>query len=63
MLVLARKTGESIEFSLEEGIDPSTPISEVFKDGPIEVLLLNGGRVKLGITASDLIHVKRGDLK
>ena len=63
-LVLRRRVGESILISPQDGIDPATPISEIFADGPIEITIneIIGSRVSLDISAPDEILILRDEL-
>ncbi|NJO12303.1 MAG: carbon storage regulator [Gammaproteobacteria bacterium] len=40
MLVLSRRPDESIEIGPAEGIDPRMTLSELFANGPIQIILL-----------------------
>ena len=53
MLVLSRRTEESIEIQLADGADGSMTLAQLFADGPILIMLLGGTgrRIKLGIEA------------
>ena len=42
MLIVSRRNAESILIEPAEGIDPSTPLGEVFGDGPIEITIFSG---------------------
>ncbi len=41
MLVLTRKSGESILIRLSDEVDPDTPVRDLFQKGPIRIQLLN----------------------
>lgn len=64
MLVLARKRGETIRIDLMEGVDPQTPVGELFAAGAIEVTIasIKGTQVKIGIQAEQRFRVLRGEL-
>lgn len=64
MLVLARKSGETIRIDLMEGVDPHTPVGELFAAGAIEVTIasIKGTQVKIGIQAEQRFRVLRGEL-
>lgn len=65
MLVVSRRTDETIEIKPAEGIDPATTIRELFAKGAIEITLLggNGRRVKVGIQAPEELAIRRKDEK
>jgi sRNA-binding carbon storage regulator CsrA len=44
MLILTRKPGESVIIQPDESLDPETPVRELFRDGPIEVIVRNFGK-------------------
>lgn len=64
MLSLARKSGEFIYLSLSEEIDPSTPISEFFKSGPIVIGVsdIQTNQVRIGIQADRAFNIIRSEL-
>ena len=37
MLILTRRIGETLFIDLSDGVDPSTPVGDLFADGPVEV--------------------------
>jgi len=53
MLVLTRRPGESILIDISEDLDPSTPVSALFENGPIEVRVMSqkASTVRIGIDA------------
>ena len=61
MLVLTRRVGETLFIDLSDAVDPSTPVGELFIDGPVEVAVLdvNGSQVKVGVEAPEDVHVVR----
>lgn len=64
MLVLARNPGETIRIDLMEGVDPRTPVGELFAAGAIEVTIagVKGMQVKIGIQAERRFRILRGEL-
>lgn len=65
MLILTRKTGQIIRIELNPGIDPTTPIGEIFADGAIEIIVaqVRGSYIRLGITAPLSLAILRDELK
>lgn len=63
MLIVSRRNAESILIEPAEGIDPATPLSEVFNDGPIEITIFSGAghRVKMGVDAPRALSIWRKD--
>lgn len=63
MLVLTRKIGQCIDIELHESLDPATPIGELFRDGPIKVMVthLSGEQVRIGIRANRGFLILRDD--
>jgi sRNA-binding carbon storage regulator CsrA len=63
MLVLTRRTDESIEIHLADGADGSMTLTQLFADGPILIMLLGGSgrRVKMGIEAPEQLSIRRKD--
>jgi sRNA-binding carbon storage regulator CsrA len=63
MLVLSRRTDESIEMQPAEDADRSMTLAQLFADGPILIVLLGGSgrRVKLGIEAPEQLSIRRTD--
>ena len=64
MLILTRTSEQSIIFTLDESIDPQTPIGEIFEDFGIEFLVseINSHTVKLGVIAPASIKILRAEL-
>ena len=64
MLVLTRRTGESIFIFPSAELDANVPISELFKDGPIQLTLtrVNGNQARLGIIAPDSLTIAREEV-
>lgn len=63
MLVVSRRSDESIQIKLADGVDDSLTIRDLFAKGPIEITLLggNGRRVKMGIAAPPELCIRRKD--
>ena len=64
MLVLSRRIGESILIYPSDELDPDTPISALFKDGPIQLTLtrVSGNQARLGIAAPNSLTIARAEL-
>jgi sRNA-binding carbon storage regulator CsrA len=64
MLVLTRRSGQSVRLAPDPALDPATPISELFRDGPIHIHVyhMEGGRIRLGIEADPGIVILRDEL-
>jgi sRNA-binding carbon storage regulator CsrA len=64
MLVLSRRTNESIVIEPADSADVSTTLAQLFANGPILITLLGGigGRVKMGIEAPELLSIRRNDV-
>jgi sRNA-binding carbon storage regulator CsrA len=63
MLVLSRRTDESIEIQPAEDADRSMTVAQLFADGPILITLLgiSRHRFKLGIEAPEQLAIRRTD--
>ena len=63
MLVVSRRSEESIQIKLADGADGSLTLNDLFSKGPIEITLLggNGRRVKMGIAAPPELSIRRKD--
>lgn len=63
MLVVSRRSDESILIKLADGVDGSLTLKDLFSKGPIEITLLggNGRRVKMGIDAPPELSIRRKD--
>jgi sRNA-binding carbon storage regulator CsrA len=61
MLVLTRRTNESIVIEPADGADVSITLPQLFANGPILITLFGGtgGRVKMGIEAPELLSIRR----
>ena len=64
MLVLSRRTDESILIQPAEGTDSTMTLRELFANGPIQITLLGGSgrRVKVGIEAPEQLAIRRKDI-
>ena len=64
MLVLTRRPGESILIDIPEDLDPNTPVSELFANGPMEVRILSrkASTVRIGIDAPEELEIMRSEL-
>jgi sRNA-binding carbon storage regulator CsrA len=64
MLVLSRRTDESIVIEPADGADVSMTLAQLFANGPILITLLGGTgrRVKMGIDAPRQLSIRRRDL-
>ncbi len=64
MLMIARREGETLEFTLSPDIDPATPIGEVLGGHPIRITVdeMRSNQVALAIDAPQAILVLRGEL-
>ena len=62
MLVLTRKSGQRLTINLQGSLDPATPIGELFRAGPIEVIVgrIDGDKVRIGINAHQDLLITRG---
>lgn len=63
MLVLSRRSEESIVIAPAEGVDSDLTLKDLFANGPIQITLLggNGRRVKMGIDAPAELSIRRKD--
>ena len=61
MLVLSRRTDESIEIQPEDGADLNMTLAQLFADGPILIMFLGGTgrRIKMGIEAPEQLSIRR----
>lgn len=64
MLILTRRSGQSIRLMPDPGLDPATLVSELFRDGPIQIYVwyMDEDRLRLGIEAPVRIVVLRDEL-
>ncbi|MEM7611959.1 MAG: carbon storage regulator [Pseudomonadota bacterium] len=63
MLIVSRRNAESILIEPAKDIDPSTPVCEVFGDGPIQITIFSGAgnRIKMGVDAPSSLSIWRQD--
>ena len=63
MLVIRRRSDESIVIQPAEGADANMTLAELFANGPIQITLLGGtGRqIKMGIEAPEHLAIRRKD--
>jgi sRNA-binding carbon storage regulator CsrA len=61
MLVVSRRSDESIQIKLADGVDGTLTLNDLFAKGPIEITLLggNGRRVKMGIAVPPELSIRR----
>ncbi len=64
MLILTRCRGEAIRLLPHPGLNPATPIGELFKNGPIRIVIVDIGpnRMQIGIEANPGFTVIRDEL-
>lgn len=64
MLILTRRSRQSIRLVPDPDIDPATPIGEIFRDGPIQIYVwhMDEDRIRVGIEAPARIIVLRDEL-
>ena len=64
MLVVRRRSDESIIIQPAEGADANMTLAQLFANGPIQITLLGGtGRhVKMGIEAPEHLAIRRKDV-
>lgn len=65
MLTLTRKEGESLYFMLADGVDPKTPVGEIFGEElvVIRVGVLGSCSVRLNVIAPHAVKVLREELR
>ena len=63
MLVLSRRSEESIVISPADDTSTELTLKDLFANGPIQITLLggNGRRVKMGIEAPEQLSIRRKD--
>jgi sRNA-binding carbon storage regulator CsrA len=64
MLVLSRRTDESIVIQPADGVDVSMTLAQLFANGPILITLLGGTgrRLKVGIDAPEQLSIRRKNI-
>lgn len=65
MLVLTRRTGESIHIYPSADIPPDMTVAELFRDGPFEIHIrkINPGQVRISIKAPRELTILRHELE
>lgn len=65
MLTLTRKLGQVLRIAPLQSVDPATTIGELFRTGPIEVMVMRieGNHVRLGIKAPSSLLIVRDELE
>ena len=65
MLILTRKSNEGIIIEPAPDLDPNTPISALFEQGPIDITVYRrgGGETQLIIRADKRFRVLRKELR
>ena len=63
MLILTRHPGQLIAIQPSATLPPTTPISQVFAEGPMEIRVtrVRGQQVSLGISAGSGLFIYRGE--
>ena len=63
MLILTRKPGQLLKISPKAGLNPATTVAELFRDGPIEILVsrIDEGQVRIGVQAHPDLLIARDD--
>ena len=61
MLILSRKTGQSVHIQPQSAAVLGLSLGEVFAEGPVRVVVtrLSGGQVRLGFAAHSALAVVR----
>jgi len=64
MLVLSRKLGQVVRIDLLEGVDPRTPIGDLFAEQPITISItkIHAGQVRIAIAADSRLRILREEL-
>ncbi len=63
MLIVSRRIAESLLIAPGDGVDPNMTLGDLFRSGPIEITIFNGGatRVKMGVQAPAELDIQRVD--
>jgi sRNA-binding carbon storage regulator CsrA len=63
MLILTRKSGQMLTIHPQGTLDLTTPIGELFRAGPIEVIVsrIDGDKVRIGINAHPDLLIARSE--
>ena len=61
MLIVSRKYAESILIRPGDDIDPKLTLADLFRNGPIEIVVFSDGskRVKMGVQAPEQLKIWR----
>ena len=61
MLIVSRKTTESIEIRPGDGTDTSMTLADLFSGGAIEITIVHSGanRVRMGVQAPRALSIRR----
>ena len=64
MLILTRRAGQSLVIEPQASLDPTTLASELFNQGPIEIVVnrIEARQVRIGINAHTNLLVVRDEL-
>jgi sRNA-binding carbon storage regulator CsrA len=65
MLVLTRKPGQCLKIRPLPSLDPTTTVAELFRTGPIEILVtrVEGDYVRIGVQAHPGLLIVREELE
>ena len=63
MLILTRKPGQLLTLYPKHSLDSATTVAELFRDGPIEILVsrIDDGQVRIGVHAHPGLLIARDD--
>ena len=63
MLILTRRSGQMLTIHPQETLDLATPIGDLFRAGPIEVIVsrIDGDKVRIGINAHPDLLIARSE--
>ncbi len=64
MLIVSRRDAESILIRPADNVDPNTTLADLFRDGPIEIIVFSAGQrsVKMGVQAPQQLSIWRKDV-
>lgn len=64
MLILSRKSGQAIRIDLVEGVDPRTPVGDLFAQAiTIAITNIHAGQVRIGVAADWRFRILREELR